>query len=203
MSAFFSVRCLISGVAGQAGSPETVWRIEDLYGELHPWRRPHGCLQRGSRWRSPALLRRRLILEGQLGKPVWPWPWGKEALDLAIRTHQTGFPLQGQQFFREEKGLCMVWRNSWYPRLSSGHWMTGWENVAYLIVILSVLGSVVSASCRNSNTFRWLGVLNAKFETCVMWESVSCQHTETDDIMAFRSWEYCSLRFLFFSIFNN
>ena len=27
----------------------------------------------------------------KLGKPVWPWPWGKQALDLAIRTHQTGF----------------------------------------------------------------------------------------------------------------
>lgn len=64
----------------------------------------------------------------ELGKPVWPWPWGKQALDLAIRTHQTGFSLQGQEFLREAKGLCMVWRHSWYPRLSSGNWMAGWES---------------------------------------------------------------------------
>lgn len=63
----------------------------------------------------------------ELGKPVWPWPWEKQALDLAIRTHQTGFSLQGQEFLREEKGLCTVWRHSWYPRLSSGNWMAGWE----------------------------------------------------------------------------
>lgn len=50
------------------------------------------------------------------------------------------------------------------------------EKLAYLIVIQSVVGSVVSASCRNNNTFRWLRRLSAKFETCVMWESVSCQH---------------------------
>lgn len=44
----------------------------------------------------------------ELGKPVWPWPWGKQALDLAIRTHQTGFLLQGQVFLREERGLCTM-----------------------------------------------------------------------------------------------
>lgn len=128
MSTFSSLLSLISGVAGQAGSPETVWGIEDLYRELHSWRWPHGCLQRGSWWRSPALLRGRLILEGQswenqcdLG-PSW-----KQALDLAIRAHQTGFSLQGQEFLREEKGLCLVWRRSWYPRLGSGNWMAGWK----------------------------------------------------------------------------
>lgn len=62
---FFSVLCLISGVAGQAGSPEIVWGIEDLHGELHSWRWPHGHLQRGSRRRCPALLGGRLILESQ------------------------------------------------------------------------------------------------------------------------------------------
>lgn len=61
---FLSVLCLISGAAGQGGSPETVWGTEDLYGELLSWCWPHGCLQRGSRWRSWA-LRGRLILEGR------------------------------------------------------------------------------------------------------------------------------------------
>lgn len=67
------------------------------------------------------------------------------------------------------------------------------EKLAYLIVIQSVVGSVVSAFCRNNNTFRWLRLLSAKFETCVMWESVSCQHAETDDIMALSAvrWGFC------------
>lgn len=129
MSTFSSVLCLISGVAGQAGSPETVWGIEDLYGEQHSWRWPHGCLQRGSWWSSSALLRGGLILEGQ--------SWGNQC-DLGpernrLWTSQSGpikqdFHSQGQEFLRDEKGLCTVWRHSGYPRLSSGNWMAGWES---------------------------------------------------------------------------
>ena len=68
----------------------------------------------------------------ELGKPVWPWPWGKQALDLAIRTHQTGFSLQGQEFLREEKSLCIAQLRKLNGRLRN------------LIVIQFVLDSVVS-----------------------------------------------------------
>lgn len=124
---FFSVWCLISGVAGQAGSPETVWRIEDLYGELHSWRWPHGCLQRGSRWRSPALLRGRLILEGQLGDQCDLGPEGKRLWTLWAGPIRQDFHSKGNNSSKRKRVFCVVWRNSRYPRLSSGNWMTGWE----------------------------------------------------------------------------
>lgn len=73
-----SMLCLISGAAGQAGSPETVWGTEDLYGELRSGRQLHGCLQRSSRRRNPALWGRGL----SRGRAEWPWPCGKQALKL-------------------------------------------------------------------------------------------------------------------------
>lgn len=111
--------CLISGVAGQAGSPETVWGTEDLYGELHSRPQPHGCLQRGSRRRSPALLWGGLIAEGQSwrgGGAEWPWLCGKQALDLALRSLQTGFYIPRTRAPKGGKmALLGVWGHSWYP----------------------------------------------------------------------------------------
>lgn len=102
---------LISGATSQAGSPETVRGIEDLYGELHSWQWVHGCLQRGSRWRSPALLRGGLILGAQ--------NWGNQC-DLGpeinrlwtsqSRPIKQDFHSKDKKILREERGLCLVWR---------------------------------------------------------------------------------------------
>lgn len=100
----------------------------------------------------------------ELGKPAWPWPWGKQALDLAIRTQQTGFSLQGQEFLREWR--VFAWCEGIVAIPDSAQeieWQV--EKLAYLIVIQFVLGSVVSVSFRN-NTCCWLGVLSATFEAC-------------------------------------
>lgn len=85
----------------------------------------------------------------ELGKPVWPWPWGKQALDLAIRTHQTGFSLPGQEFLGEEKGLCIV--HEGIDSAQETEWQV--EKPAYLFVIEFVLGSVVSVYCRNNKAY--------------------------------------------------
>ncbi len=123
-----SVLCLISGVAGQAGSPETVWGIEDLYGELHSWRWPHGCLQRGSRWRSPAFLRRRLILEGQSwgnqydlgpeGNRLWTSQSGPIKQDFHFKDRNSS---EREKFFTQCECIVGI------PVLGSGHWMASWE----------------------------------------------------------------------------
>lgn len=61
---------------------------------------------------------------------------GETSVTLALR--ETGFGPRNQdpsnriftprtRILKGGKGSFTVWRHSWYPRLSSGNWMAGWE----------------------------------------------------------------------------
>lgn len=106
---------------------------------------------------SPSVQRRTDPGRPELGKPVWP-------LDLAIRIHQTGFKIQGQELFREEKRLCSVERL--FKKLVSKSKEIEWRvEKRDLIVIQIVLGSVVSVS-----HLLLTRTLTSTFEICIMRE---------------------------------